>query len=188
MTSKPVIGVLALQGCVTPHKPHIEAAGGVFRPVKRAADFDGIDGLILPGGESTTMLKLIDRFELADCLKKAFERMPVWGICAGAILMGESVANPIQRSYGVIPVTLIRNGYGRQMDSTHFDIEGYTVSFIRAPIMAPVNDDVEILAKRGESPVWVLYNDKMATSFHPELTQDYPSPMHERFMSLITKH
>ena len=69
MTSKPVIGVLALQGCVTPHKPHIEAAGGVFRPVKRAADFDGIDGLICRSGKAT-MLKLIDRFELADCLKR----------------------------------------------------------------------------------------------------------------------
>ncbi|HEY8963162.1 MAG TPA: pyridoxal 5'-phosphate synthase glutaminase subunit PdxT, partial [Alphaproteobacteria bacterium] len=87
--SKPTIGVLALQGAVELHKPHIEAAGGIYKPVKTAAEIESVDAFILPGGESTTMLKLINNFDLWDVLAKNFAQKPVWGICAGSILMAE---------------------------------------------------------------------------------------------------
>lgn len=183
--SKPVIGVLALQGCVARHKPHIEAAGGTFLPVKTAADFARADALILPGGESTTMLKLIDNFALEDALKDAFAHKPVWGICAGTILMAETVTHPAQKSFRLLPIDVRRNGYGRQLESSTAEIENFPVSFIRAPVIEAVGDDeVEILARRDGQPVWVRKGRYMATTFHPELTLTYPSPMHRAFVAL----
>ncbi len=183
--SRPLIGVLALQGAVQPHKPHIEAAGGEFRPVKTPEDFEAVDAFILPGGESTTMLKLIDTFELWDTLKKEFEKKPVWGICAGAILIAEHVTNPEQKSFGLIPMTVQRNAYGRQLESHHGAVCDYNVSFIRAPVMSKLGRDVKVKAEHEGNPVWVQYGQYMATTFHPELTVDYPSPMHREFVSLV---
>lgn len=180
----PVIGVLALQGAVMPHKPHIEALGAEFRAVKTADDFSQVDAFILPGGESTTMLKLIDAFNLEDVLKKEFARKPVWGICAGSILMADTVLNPAQKSFGLLPLTVSRNGYGRQLDSIHQEIEGYVVSFIRAPVFEDAGD-AQVLARRDGKPVWVQKGRYMASSFHPELTQDFPSPMHKAFLTLL---
>ena len=108
--SKPIIGVLALQGAVDLHKAHIEALGAEFRAVKTAQDFDTVDALILPGGESTTMLKLIEVFGLWDALAAQFKRKPVWGICAGSILLASHVKNPEQNSFGALPLTICRNG------------------------------------------------------------------------------
>ncbi len=179
-----VIGVLALQGAVQPHKPHIEALGAEFRAVKTAEDFAAVDAFILPGGESTTMLKLIDAFALEPVLKREFARKPVWGICAGAILMAETVLNPAQKSFGLLPLTVSRNGYGRQLDSVQQDIDGYAVSFIRAPVFESTGA-AEVLAMRDGKPVWVRQGHYMATSFHPELTPQFPSPMHKSFFSLI---
>lgn len=125
MSKQPVIGVLALQGAVQPHKPHIEAAGGIFRAVKTPAQFEEVDGFILPGGESTTMLKLIEMFGLWDDLARQFKAKPVWGICAGSILIAEKVLNPSQKSFGLIPMTVERNGYGRQLDSHHTKVGDY---------------------------------------------------------------
>src|SRR4051812_25049068 len=96
------VGVLSLQGCVQPHKTHIESLGAVFKEVRRPEDLGQIDGLILPGGESTTMLKIIDVFSLEEPLKKTFKRVPIWGICAGAILMARQVQSPAQRSFGLL--------------------------------------------------------------------------------------
>lgn len=183
----PVIGVLALQGCVEPHKAHIEAAGAKFALVKTAEQLAQVDGLILPGGESTTMLKLIGRFDMKEPLEKFFADKPVWGICAGAILMARIVKNPEQESFGVIPMTVERNGYGRQLDSTQQEIDGYPVSFIRAPIFASCDDDVEVMASAEGQPVWVRYNNHMAMAFHPELTLDFPSPMHQTFIEMVRK-
>ncbi len=184
----PIIGVLALQGAVEPHKPHIIAAGGSFRAVKTPAQFDEVDAFILPGGESTAMLKLIDTFGLWEPLKKQFSRKPVWGICAGAILLAETVTDPRQKSFGLLPVTAQRNAYGRQLQSHHVDINGYKVSFIRAPVLAAINDNkVEILARHEGAPVWVRAGRYMATTFHPELTLDFPSPMHRAFVDLVSK-
>ena len=182
---RPLIGVLALQGAVEPHKQHIESAGGVFSPVKTIEQFKDCDAFILPGGESTTMLRLIDNFNLWDCLAEQFLKKPVWGICAGSILLASEVTDPVQKSFGILPMTVKRNGYGRQLDSHHADIDGYTVSFIRAPMFTKIADSIEVLATHQGTPVWVRQGNKMASSFHPELTMEYPSPMHRAFVSSI---
>lgn len=186
MTDKPRIGVLALQGAVQPHKPHIEAAGGKFAAVKTAEQIADCDALILPGGESSTMLRLIDRFQVDQDLRDYFAKKPVWGVCAGSILMADKVTNPVQKSYGLLSVTVERNAYGRQIDSHYDHINGYQVSFIRAPkITDMADDDITILARQDGSPVWITKGSYMATTFHPELNQDAPSPMHAYFMNEI---
>lgn len=186
--STPIIGVLALQGCVQPHRPHIEATGGVFRAVKTEEQLGEIDGLILPGGESTTMLKLINRLDLKNALESTFANKPIWGICAGAILMAEDVENPHQEAFGLLPVRATRNAYGRQLDSQYQTIHDYTVSYIRAPQLTCLpndNSNVEILAERDGSPVWIQKDHYMATTFHPEMTLSFPSPMHIYFKDMI---
>ena len=185
MNEKPAIGVLALQGAVQPHKSHIEAAGGNFHAVKTPEQFNAVDGLIIPGGESTTMLKLIDRFDLWDSLDKQFKTKPVWGICAGAILLAQTVENPRQKSFDALPITICRNGYGRQINSIHTDINGYTVSFIRAPLITNTGA-ANIRATHKNDPVWIEYKNTMVTTFHPELTTQTPSPMHQAFLSLVS--
>jgi len=223
----PIIGCLALQGAVEVHRPHIEAAGAEFRVVKTPKQFEQVDAFILPGGESTTMLKLIDTFGLWDALADEFARKPVWGICAGSILLAEKVfvspssrANPakpwakqeksrdlmpdeeisplpriksgvgrddmmreIQKSFGLVPVTVQRNGYGRQVDSHHGEIDGYEVSFIRAPVITDAGE-CTVKASHNGDPVWVEHGQYMLTTFHPELTLDFPSPMHKAFVDL----
>lgn len=184
--SKPIIGVLALQGCVERHKPHIEAAGGEYRAVKTSAQFDEVDAFILPGGESTTMLKLIDNFGLWDALEENFKSKPVWGICAGSILLAETVTDPAQKSFAILPITVKRNGYGTQRESHNAQIEGYEVSFIRAPIITQTDKSIEIMATHRDDPVWVRQGNKMLTTFHPELTFDFPSIMHKSFMDIVS--
>lgn len=183
--AKPVIGVLALQGAVDPHKPHIEACGAEFRAVKTADAFDAVDAFILPGGESTTMLKLIETFGLWDSLSANFAKKPVWGICAGCILIAQTVQNPAQKSFGLLPITVQRNGYGRQLDSHHALINNYEVSFIRAPVISSCEPDVEVLAHHENQPVWVKKGKAIASTFHPELTLSYPSPMHKMLFDMI---
>ncbi len=179
------IGVLALQGCVYPHRPHIEAMGDAFKAVKTEQDLKQVDGLILPGGESTTMLKLINAFKLKDVLVEYFKDHPVWGICAGTILMAKTVTNPEQDSFGLINMDVERNSYGRQLESTHYKIEGYPVSFIRAPRISCNTPDIHVHARRDDDPVWIEYDHYMATTFHPEMTLQFPSPMHTAFHNLI---
>ena len=196
MSEKQTIGCLALQGCVERHRPHIEALGFDFAPVKTAKDFEAVDGFILPGGESTTMLKLIERFELWDILAAQFKAKPVWGICAGSILIAEKVfysskrvgeeqTKNVQKSFGLIPMTVERNGYGRQVDSHTAQVNGYEVSLIRAPVIQDVANDVDVKASHKNDPVWVDYGQYMATTFHPELTFDFPSPMHAAFADKV---
>lgn len=180
----PVIGVLALQGAVDLHQPHIESAGGVFARVKTADQINECDGFILPGGESSTMLKLIDRFDLWDVLVKNFAEKPVWGICAGAILMAKTVTHPTQKSFGLLDITIWRNGYGSQIDSHDAVIDGYDISYIRAPIITHAGSDIDICASHQDSPVWVRQNSYMATTFHPELNRQAPSPMHHMFIDM----
>lgn len=213
-SSRPVIGVLALQGAVEPHKAHIEAAGGEFRAVKTPQQFDEVDAFILPGGESTTMLRLIETFDLWDSLADNFARKPIWGICAGAILLAERVyrsapphptlppagggqrgldsqeslpavgGGETQKSFGLLPVTIERNAYGRQLDSHYDDIEGYRVSFIRAPVVTD-SGPCKVHANHRGKPVWLSNGKHMITTFHPELTNIYPSPMHSDFCKRI---
>ena len=181
----PIIGILALQGCVTPHYAHIEAAGGQLLAVKTLAQARQADAFILPGGESTTMLKLMRSFDLFDGLKTEFSCKPVWGICAGAILLAQEVENPAQDSFGLLPVRAVRNAYGRQLESEYQDIDGYTVSYIRAPKLEALNDELTIHARRDGDPVWVSQGPVMATTFHPEMTLSYPSPMHTSFIDIV---
>ncbi len=183
--SKPIIGVLALQGAVMPHQPHIEAAGGEFRAVKKAEQFDEVDAFILPGGESTTMLKLIETFGLWESLERNFKAKPVWGICAGSILLAQKVTDPEQKSFGILPITVQRNGYGSQLDSHQLVIDGYPMSHIRAPIITD-SGKLEVLAEHGGHPVWVRDGKNMATTFHPELTLAFPSPVHKAFISSLS--
>ncbi|MBX2833924.1 MAG: pyridoxal 5'-phosphate synthase glutaminase subunit PdxT [Micavibrio sp.] len=180
-----VIGVLALQGAVELHRPHIEALGCGFRTVKTPRDFDSVDAFILPGGESTTILKLIANFGLWNTLVDQFAKKPVWGICAGSILMAEKVTNPEQKSFALLPIDVQRNGYGTQKESHHADINGYKVSLIRAPIITKVGEGVETLESHEGDPVWVQKGKYMASTFHPEVNQDFPSPMHRAFIDLV---
>ncbi len=211
----PIIGCLALQGAVELHRPHIEGAGAEFRAVKTPQHFDEIDAFILPGGESTTMLKLIANFDLWDVLTAQFAKKPVWGICAGSILIADKVlVSPkmlplrkqgpshspeedprlreedqwqTQKSFALLPMTIERNGYGRQLESHHAQVQGYEVSFIRAPIIKECGKDVEVKALHNGDPVWVQRGQYIATTFHPELTQSFPSPMHQAFVDLVAK-
>lgn len=202
MTPKPLIGVFALQGAVDLHKPHIQEAGGTFIRVKTPADFDRVDGFILPGGESTTMLKLIERFDLWGSLADNFARKPVWGICAGTILMAETVftdrdlspeqvrdvsikPKSEQKSFGLLPITVQRNGYGTQSDSHHDHVNGYAVSFIRAPIITAVGEGVEVLHTHKGDAAWIQKGQHMASAFHPEINLDAPSPMHKKFLEMF---
>tara|TARA_A200000113_G_scaffold211803_1_gene212774 strand:- start:259 stop:813 length:555 start_codon:yes stop_codon:yes gene_type:complete len=181
---KKIIGILALQGAVEPHRDHIEACGAEYRTVKTAKQFAEVDGFILPGGESTTMLKLIERFDLWNILAQEFKNKPVWGICAGSILMAEKVTNPEQKSFGLLPIEIVRNGYGRQIDSHITEVHGYQISHIRAPVISRAYG-CEILAEIDNKIAWVKKGRYMATTFHPELTLQFPSPMHQAFIDLI---
>lgn len=186
---KPTIGVLALQGAVDLHQPHIEGVGANFKAVKTKQDFEAVDAFILPGGESTTMLKLIDVFDLWDTLSEQFSQKPVWGICAGAILLAETVYRQNgekQQSFNRLPIEIERNGYGRQLESHKTDVNGYTVSFIRAPIIKDAGD-CDVLHVHEDNPAWVRKGQVMATAFHPEVNLESPSPIHQYFMEELVR-
>lgn len=182
--SKPVIGVLALQGAFAAHKPHVEALGATYREIRKAEDCDGVSAYILPGGESSTMLRLMKVLDLEEKLREECSNKPTYGICAGAILLSKVVKNPEQRSFGLIDATITRNGYGRQLDSHNDTIDGYSVAFIRAPIIEDAGT-AEVLAESDGKPVWLKQNNVMISSFHPELTPHAPSPMHKLLFDMI---
>jgi 5'-phosphate synthase pdxT subunit len=181
------IGILALQGAVTPHHPHLAAMGVDFMHVRTAEDLQKIDGLILPGGESSTMLRLLEVYDMKNALAEFLAAKPAWGICAGAILLAREVRNPAQFSFGAMDITVTRNAYGSQLDSFHTDIDGYPVAFIRAPVIESVGKNVETKAMHDEKIIWAEQGNKMVTTFHPELSENVPSPMHRRFLGLGIK-
>ena len=186
MAAQPVIGVFALQGAFEAHKPHIEALGATYREIRKSEDCDGVDAYIIPGGESSTMLRLMKVLDLEDKLAEEFKNKPTWGICAGSILLAKKVLNPEQRSFGLIDCTITRNGYGRQLDSHNELVDGYPVAFIRAPIIDDAGT-AEVKAEAEGRPVWLAQNNIMVTTFHPELSPQAPSPMHEALFALISK-
>ena len=190
------VGVLALQGDFEAHRRAVERAGGRAVEIRTPDELDGCDGLIIPGGESTTMLKLIDQEELGDPLRRFAERKPVYGSCAGAILLAREVTHPPQASLGLMDIQVERNAYGRQIDSRIVRIpveaEGCASSdqdsemeaiFIRAPIIRRAGSGVTVLARYAGQPVWVEQGRHMATTFHPELTPD--SRVHRRFLEKL---
>jgi len=176
------IGVLALQGAYRLHKPHIEALSAQYVEVISKSDFGTIDGIILPGGESGTMLKLIETLGIEEVLRGFLQSKPTWGICAGAILMARTVLNPAQKSFGAIDIELERNAYGRQLDSAEEVIDHYLVSYIRAPKITGCGAEVKVAKRRDGKPTWVEHDRKMVTTFHPETNLKAPSPWHQRFM------
>lgn len=179
----PLVGVLALQGDFEDHQAALAVAGVRTRQVRTASGLVGLAGLVLPGGESTTMLRLLDAEGLWQPLGAALRSgIPVLATCAGMILCAERVENPQQRSYGVLPITVVRNGYGRQLHSGTFALEsepgvlpsGVTGTFIRAPRVVAVGAGVDVLARRGGDPVLVRSGNVLAACFHPELRPGHP--------------
>ena len=189
---KPTVGVLALQGAFRAHLHALAELGVAARDVRTPAHLEAVDALVMPGGESTTMSRLLTSSGLFDQIKaRASEGMPIFGTCAGMILLATEVLDgrPDQRSFGVVDITVRRNGYGRQLDSfeTDLDVVGldrpFHGVFIRAPLVETVGDAVEVLATHGGDPVLVRQGPIMAASFHPELTAD--PRLHERFVALV---
>jgi 5'-phosphate synthase pdxT subunit len=188
-----IIGVLALQGDVREHLAALAECDALARPVRRVEELDSVDALVIPGGESTAISKLAVAFGLLDPIRKRIaDGMPVYGSCAGMIMLATEVLDgrPDQRSFGIIDVTVRRNGYGRQLDSfeTELDVSGLSDPFhgvfIRAPRVDAVGPAVEVLASHGDDPVLVRQGRIMAASFHPELTTD--TRLHERFVELVS--
>ncbi|MFY1575572.1 pyridoxal 5'-phosphate synthase glutaminase subunit PdxT [Verrucosispora sp. WMMD703] len=194
----PVIGVLALQGDVREHVTAVTAAGAQARPVRRPAELDAVDGLVIPGGESTTISKLVDIFELRDPIDKRIAAgMPVYGSCAGMIMLATEVLDgrPDQRGFDGIAMTVRRNAFGRQVDSFEAPVEITGVPggplhavFIRAPWVERVGEGVEVLGTVTAGPaagriVAVRQHNLLATSFHPELTGD--PRLHAYFIDLV---
>ena len=174
-----VAGVLALQGDFEAHARILRRAGAEAIEVRTAADLDAADGLILPGGESTTMLKLLREEGLFEALREFGETRPIFGTCAGAILLARHVTAPAQESLGLMDIDVERNAYGRQLDSRIATIaapglDGGQIEavFIRAPIIRRVGPEVGVLARYDGNPVLVEQGRRMAATFHPELTGD----------------
>ncbi|MFE9693305.1 pyridoxal 5'-phosphate synthase glutaminase subunit PdxT [Micromonospora sp. NPDC005806] len=193
-----IIGVLALQGDVREHVAALAGAGADARPVRRPAELDAVDGLVIPGGESTTMSKLADIFEMREPIDKRIAGgMPVYGSCAGMIMLASEVLDgrPDQRGFQGIEMTVRRNAFGRQVDSFEAPVEiagvegePFHAIFIRAPWVERVGDGVEVLGRVTDGPaadriVAVRQGNLLATSFHPELTGDLR--LHRYFVDLV---
>jgi 5'-phosphate synthase pdxT subunit len=189
------VGVLALQGDFEAHGRALERLGAQPVYVRAAADLDGLDGLVIPGGESTTILKLLRAENLAEALAAFGTRRPIFGTCAGAILLAVDVSHPAQESFALMDIGVERNGYGRQIDSqvAHLIPEAEFAArthpgemeavFIRAPIIRRVGPQAHVLARYQGDPVLVEQGPHLAATFHPELTAD--SRVHELFLSKL---
>lgn len=187
----PLVGVLALQGDFADHQDALHRHGVQTRQVRNAQDLQGLHGLVLPGGESTTMLRLLDVDglwqPLGDTLRSG---LPVFATCAGMILLAEKVENPSQRSYALLPITVVRNGYGRQFHSGTFELAsdvlppGTTGTFIRAPRITRTGPGCDVLARRGADAVLVQKGPILAACFHPEL-QPEAHPVIGRFVAMV---
>jgi 5'-phosphate synthase pdxT subunit len=182
------IGVLALQGDFDAHRRRLEQLGAKVVLVRKAEDFDQIDGLVIPGGESTTFLKLLPK-ELLERLRDFVHTKPTFGTCAGAIMLAKHVTNPDQPGLNALDITVERNAYGRQNDSIILHADSalggplLEMVFIRAPRISRVADGIEVLARRGDDPVLVRKGTVMAATFHPELSDD--PRVHAEFLRLV---
>ena len=184
------IGILAVQGDFEAHAAKLMELGADTLEVRTVRDMDGCDGLVLPGGESTTQLQFLQEEGLFDAVKQfAADGGAVFGTCAGAILLATNVKNPAQDSLGLLDMTVLRNAYGRQLASDVFIGSSKLTDaplemvFIRAPVIESVGPGVEVLAEYDGKPVLVRKANVMAATFHPELTDD--SSVHRFFMDLV---
>ncbi len=178
-----MIGVLALQGDFAAHRNALQRAGAEARDVRSRDEILASTGLVLPGGESTTLRLLMEGTGIEDAIRVLASRGdPILGTCAGAILMARDVEGPRARGFGLLPMTVVRNAYGRQLDSAVVRLtdlasavlgeEPLEAVFIRAPRISGVDPTVEVLARRDGDPVLVRRGNVMAATFHPELTRD----------------
>jgi pyridoxal 5'-phosphate synthase pdxT subunit len=181
------IGVLALQGDFDAHRRRLEQLGAEVVLVKKPAQLDDIDGLVIPGGESGTFLKLLGDAGF-EKLKKFVRLKPTFGTCAGAILLASEVENPKQAGLGALNIRIRRNAYGRQIDSSIREgLLGNSpleMVFIRAPKIEHVGPGVEVIATEGRDPVAVRQGRAMAATFHPELSDD--TRVHQAFLDLVS--
>lgn len=182
------VGVLALQGDFEAHRRALERSGERVVEVRTAEQMASCDGLVLPGGESTTMLKLLEIEMLLEPLLDFGRQKPIYGSCAGAILLAHEVSHPAQTSLDLMDIAVERNGYGRQIDSriARVAVEDggeFEAVFIRAPIIRRVGKGVRVLARYRGDPVWVEQGRHMVTTFHPELTED--ARVHRHFVGKI---
>ncbi len=195
MQSKPRIGVLAIQGDYAAHAAALEQAGAAPSLVKTPEDLrldaqSALEALVLPGGESTTMLKFLEKRHFFNALRDFCVQKPVFGTCAGAILLAREVRNPAQHSLGLLDAVVERNAYGRQIDSTILTAETalpggpLEMVFIRAPRIAAIGPTVEALAWRDGYPALVRQGTVMAATFHPELSAD--RRVHHLFVALVS--
>lgn len=183
------IGILAIQGDFEAHAKMLERMGVEYVFVRTPEDLHGVDGLILPGGESTTHMKMLAETGLDEAIgKMSANGGALFGTCAGAIVLAREVKGPPQASLGLMDITVVRNAYGRQLASdvfllpTKLSEQPLEMVFIRAPIIEAVGKGVEVLAERNGKPVLVQQGRMMAATFHPELTDD--TKIHERFVKL----
>lgn len=188
----PRIGVLAIQGNFALHSEALREAGAEPVEVRNPEELDGLDGLILPGGESTTMLKFLERRHFFDKLMAFAGTRPVFGTCAGAILLAREVRHPHQRSLGALDAVVERNAYGRQNESSIHTSESQLpgdpleMVFIRAPRIVETGPEVEVLARRDGFPVLVRQGRLMAATFHPELSTD--RRVHQLFVDAVRQN
>lgn len=192
--SKKKIGVLALQGDFHKHIEMLNAIGAIGHEIRTSEELHRCEGLIIPGGESTTMFRLLKESTLGNSIQKFAETKPVYGTCAGLILIAGNLVDEGR----VIPMKLIdidvaRNAFGRQVDSFSTDVElklgkkrkNFEAIFIRAPRIQRAGEDVEVLAKWDEEPILVRQGNILGSTFHPELTQD--GAVHQYFLEMISE-
>jgi 5'-phosphate synthase pdxT subunit len=186
---QPIIGVLALQGAFEVHARRLAELGATALLIRKPDQLATLDALVIPGGESTTFLKHLERAGFYETLDAFVHTKPVFGTCAGCILLAKEVSNPAQRSFGVLDVSVERNAYGRQNDSAILTSETslpggpLEMVFIRAPRITRTGPMVETLALRDDSPTLIREGHLLAATFHPELTNDLR--VHRLFLNIV---
>jgi 5'-phosphate synthase pdxT subunit len=189
MGSSPHIGVLALQGAFDVHAKRLTELGAHATLIRKPEQLAQLDALVLPGGESTTFLKHLERAGFYDALDRFVHTKPVFGTCAGCILLAKDVSNPPQRSFAALDIAVERNAYGRQNDSLILTEQTALVGgplemvFIRAPRIVRVGTGIETLATREGSPTLIRHGHTLAATFHPELSAD--TRVHQLFLDIV---
>ncbi len=187
----PAVGILALQGAFETHARRLAELGADASLVRKPGQLATLDALVIPGGESTTFLKHLERAGFYDALNQFVHSKPVFGTCAGCILLAREVTNPQQPSLGALDIAVERNAYGRQNDSTILTAETtlpggpLEMVFIRAPRITRISDNIEVLAKRDDSPVLIRQGRILASTFHPELGDD--PRVHQLFLNIVRR-
>ena len=192
MSKCPQIGVLALQGAYDIHADRLNELGAITRFIRTPDQLAFLDGLVIPGGESTTFLKHLERAGFYDVLNDFVHSKPTFGTCAGTILLAKDVDNPPQRSFAALDIAVERNAYGRQNDSTILTTETalpggpMEMVFIRAPRISRVGEGIEVLATREGNATLVRKGKLLAATFHPELSDDIR--VHQLFLDMVREH